>query len=142
LTELPAAFTDSTMQHTATVPFFTQQNAAECAKKSHTNGRRIPKRTERKQAADIQINLHYANKLLIQDMRECEDRQERARIASALASVAKGWDSISARILILKGKPGPGTMSPAERRASKEQRNPPIHAAPRPAPKPASESPK
>jgi hypothetical protein len=115
---------------------FTPESAAEHARKSHLTGKRTPKRPERKQASDIQASLHCANKMLIQDMRECEDKQERARIASALASVAKGWDSISARILILKGKPGPGTMSPAERRASKEQRNPTAHLVPRPSASP------
>jgi hypothetical protein len=124
---------------------FTVQNAVQLGSKGHAA--RKAYRDQAKgptmlvQAIQLQKTLHNAGISVGQDIGNVEDRELRARIGSALASIAKGWDAMSARILILKGRPGPGTMSPAERRAQREKRQPAAQAAPRPAPKPAPDCP-
>lgn len=90
-----------------------QQTSAEARKKSLRTRRDNARRPAKAQALDIQHALHFACKLLKQDLPECEEREERARVASALASVAKGWQSMTDQLRILAGKPLPGSRRPA-----------------------------
>ena len=115
---------------------FTPETAAGSAKRSHLpNGKRYV--SALRQALDLQRALHKAGVMVGKDVCQVEGEELRARMGASLASIAKGWDSLTARVQILRGKAAPGTLSPAERRAAKEQRTPPIQAHPRPAPKPA-----
>lgn len=111
---------------------FTPHTAAARARKSHTNGNRIPRKNTITQAIDLQVSLHAVGIGLARDIAQVEDVQERARVGSALASIAKGWDALSARIQTLKGRPLPGTLSPAERRAKAQSKAAPERDDPRP----------
>ena len=103
---------------------------AELAKKSHSpNARRfLP---QRKQALELQAALHHASIALSKDVKDCKDKELRARIVSAMASAAKGWDSVSDRLRILIGKPSPGTLKPVSAPSK-----PRVKSAPKPAPLP------
>ena len=127
----------STAAMPAGIPFFNQQNAAEYARRSHTQSNRVTRKKPIAQAIELQSALHKVGLAIAKDAPNIEDKELRARVGASLATIAKGWDTMTARILILRGKASPGTLSPAERRAAKEQRNPTIQAHPRPAPKPA-----
>ena len=87
----------------------------------------------RLQALDLQSALHRAGKSLDEDMEQGEDRTERARIACALASVAKGWQSMTDQLRILAGKPLPGSRRPPPDQPKKAR----VKSAPKPAPMPA-----
>lgn len=102
-------------QNAAELTQFNPQTAAQAAKLSHLNGKRKkkPKRTHTiTQGTELQEALHRAGKRLDEDMPKVEDRSERARIACALASVAKGWQSMTDQLRILAGKPLPGSRRP------------------------------
>ena len=114
----------------------TAQEANDARRKSleMRRARRLKPRTPVKtQASSIQHALHNATELLSSDIKECEDKEQRARVASALASLAKGWDSITDRIRILSGTPMPGSRRPPPDQPKKAK----VKSAPKPAPLPA-----
>lgn len=83
---------------------FTSQTAAAAARKSHAKGNtRQPSR--RKQVSAIQNVLHDCVMTLQQDLHACEEVDTRTRIAVAIASSAKGWQSANAQERQLKGEP-------------------------------------
>lgn len=107
---------------------FTTENSVEARSKSLAVRRSKPKTPSKRQALDLQHALHAAGLELGKDVKACEDKEERARIACALASVAKGWQSMTDQIRILSGKAAPGTLSPAERRAKALERKQPVRS--------------
>ena len=123
-------------QDAAESPEFTAQTSIAARANSlrtRRNNRRTPVKT---QASDIQHALHKASKLLSGDIESCKEKEERARVASALASVAKGWQSMTDQLRILAGKPLPGSRRPPPDQPKK----PKAQSSPRPAPMPAPES--
>ena len=64
------------------------------------------------QAALLQDKLADAVSLCRDDMDGCDDREVRARIGSALASMVRGWDILEERKRILRGRPLPGHLRP------------------------------
>ena len=134
------------MQSVAELPVntttFTPQSSAIARQKSLDVRRQNPRKQSKAQALDLQHALHSAGQSLGRDIRDCEDREERARVACALASVAKGWQSMTDQLRILSGKAAPGTLSPAERRAKAESKRPASRqSAPRVAVRPAMSQP-
>lgn len=84
------------------------------------------------QAVQLQRALHKAGIAVASDISGERNAELRARIGSSLASIAKGWDAMAARVQILRGRAAPGTLSPAERRAKLEaKRNKPQQSGPR-----------
>jgi len=123
------------------MPQFTTQSAADAARKSHseTSARdeslRFPSTLV--QAVQLQRALHKVGMAVAQNVSADTDIESRARLGSSLASIAKGWDSLAARVQILRGRAAPGTLSPAERRAKLEaKRTKPRHDGPTVASKP------
>lgn len=92
------------------MPIFTPETARKAANWRHSHGRK----RARAQAADLQLALHSAGMALSQDVPLCTEREERARVASALASVAKGWQSMNDQLRIMNGTPMPGSLRPAQ----------------------------
>lgn len=60
----------------------------------------------------MQTHLQSAIALCREDMNDCQDREVRARIGSALASMVRGWDILEERKRILRGRPLPGHLRP------------------------------
>lgn len=121
---------------------FSPQNAADFAKLSHTSPNRKPRnyrKTSRTQALDLQNALHKAGQLLKTSIEQCKEDDSRARVASALASVAKGWQSMTEMLRVMSGKPNPGTLSPSERANARSKHKPSHRPVPRPAVSPSVE---
>ena len=118
------------------MPFDTQ-SAAQCASKAHAarrqNSGHSRQLTPLSQAVQLQRALHKVGIAVANDVSVVTDTELRARIGSSLASIAKGWDAMSARVLILRGKASPGTLSPSERKAIKDKKIQP-KSIPRPVP--------
>jgi len=85
---------------------FTSQTARQAAANSHA-------KRPHTQAAELQLALYEAGLALRKDIDGCSDREERSRVASALASVAKGWQSMNDQRRVMKGVPLPGSRRPA-----------------------------
>lgn len=101
---------------------FTIVNAADVARKSHYPGRRYRQGSAIRQALDIQTTLHSGTILVKHDLIECQDKEERARLLCAIASAAKGWQSLQDQIRILRGRPLPGSLKPEPiKRAKRKQ---------------------
>ena len=120
---------------------FTTETCVEYRAKALAVRQSEPRIHPKKQALNLQHALHKAGQTLGDDIADCEDKEQRARVASALASVAKGWQSMTDQLRIMSGKAAPGTLSPAERRAKAEsKRSAPKRDGPR-LPRPAAPSP-
>lgn len=91
---------------------FNKQSAKQAAADSHAATARKRYPSTRNQALDLQRGLHLASVALTEDLPECRAKDERARVASALASVAKGWQSITDALRIQDGVPLPGSLRP------------------------------
>jgi len=133
------------------MPQFNSQSAADAARRSHaessTRDDSIRAFTPMVQAVQLQRALHKVGMAVAADTSNLSNAESRAiaessaRIGASLASIAKGWDSLAARVQILRGKAAPGTLSPAERRAKAEsKRSAPKRDGPR-LPRPAAPSP-
>src|SRR3974390_1244835 len=115
----------------ARLPFFRQKaglayaiepgvKVTNMAKPPSQNGKSLPKpgrRLATRQVLDMQQAMYKTALLLEKDALECSDREERARVASALANLAKGWDALENRKRILRGKPLPGSLRPEKVKA-------------------------
>jgi len=91
---------------------------------SPTGSKTHPKRPQSyTQAIELQAKLADAVGLCREDMNGCLDREVRARIGSALASMVRGWDILEERKRILRGRPLPGHLRPdlpaSQRKATK-----------------------
>lgn len=67
------------------------------------------------QCVDVQQNLHHAVETLREDLKSCPTPRERALIVSAMASAAKGWQSVTDQLRELRGKPRAGALRPEPR---------------------------
>lgn len=73
------------------------------------------------QALDMQAAIQATLALCQADAAAEKDRETRARIGSAMAAMARGWDILEDRKRILRGKPMPGQLRPDQ--PSKPKRN-------------------
>lgn len=64
------------------------------------------------QATKLQRALANAGEELERDLFKSSDKTERTRIAGALASVAKGWQSMNDQLRVMRGVPLPGSLRP------------------------------
>lgn len=64
------------------------------------------------QVLNMQDAVYETCMMLRDDMCESTDKEERARIASAIASTCKGWDSLEDRKRVIRGQPLPGSLRP------------------------------
>lgn len=74
--------------------------------------RRVHRAKALAQILEMQTHLQSATALCREDMNDCQDREVRARIGSALASMVRGWDILEERKRILRGRPLPGHLRP------------------------------
>lgn len=110
---------------------YDKQSAKLSAVKSHSTLARSKYPPARAQALDVQIALHDASKLLREDLKECTDSNERARIASSLANVAKGWQSMNDQIRIMRGIGAPKSVPAVNEQRKQTRTKPaPIESAP------------
>jgi hypothetical protein len=82
-------------------------------------GKSLPKpgrRLATRQVLDMQQAMYKTALLLEKDALGCTDGEARARVASALANLAKGWDALENRKRILRGRPLPGSLRPEKPR--------------------------
>lgn len=71
------------------------------------------------QCLDMQECVYSTALLLKDDCVESTEREERARCASALASLCKAWEAMDDRRRILRGKPLPGSLRPERKPVKK-----------------------
>lgn len=69
--------------------------------------------TALRQAVQLQQALHEVGLLLTEDIKASANKGDRAKAASALAGVSKGWQSMSDQARILRGEPLPGSLRPS-----------------------------
>jgi hypothetical protein len=107
------------------MPAFTVANAAEAARKSQAAR---GSRKELHQALELQDLAYKAARSMCSgpSLGETLPREH----AMALASLLKGWDSITNRVRILRGKPLPGSKRPAPDQAQAARRVPPRNRPP------------
>ena len=67
----------------------------------------------------MRMLCYKSAKLLGQDLETSSEIGDRARIASSIASLAKGWESMQDQLRILKGKPMPGSLRPESTKSKK-----------------------
>ena len=89
------------------MPKFTSATAAAAAVKSHASRRGSG---ELKQALALQDLLYKAAQDIGSPLSRGENLSREA--ATTLAQLGKGWDTVSNRIRILRGKPLPGSRRP------------------------------
>jgi hypothetical protein len=107
------------------MPVFNTATAAAAAVKSHAcRGCR----KELLQALELQDLAYEAAKAMCSgpSLGEKLPRED----AMALASLLKGWDAITNRVRILRGKPLPGSKRPAPDQAQAARRVPPRNRPP------------
>ena len=73
----------------------------------------LPRKPDLAQVIAMQTALYETCMVLKEDIHTVSDKEERARIASAIASVAKGWQGLQDSKRIIRGKPLPGSKRPA-----------------------------
>ena len=73
------------------------------------------------QVLDIQALTHAAAMGLGEDFRETSDKEERARVALAIASLGKSWTTLQDSKREILGRPKAGVLKP-ERKKSKRTR--------------------
>jgi len=89
---------------------------AECILRSFSMPRlTYSKRAAIRQAVDMQKLCYSGAQLLDQDLRGTEDKEERARVATALGNLLKTWTALQESVRILKGDPMPGSFRPKEK---------------------------
>jgi len=71
-----------------------------------------PKRRAIKQALEMQDSCFACVKALEADLRESADKEQRARIASAIGGLGRNWTALQDAVRVLKGDPLPGSLKP------------------------------
>jgi hypothetical protein len=79
------------------------------------------KRNSLRQVLQLQQAAYETILVLKGDVVRSEDSTLRARLGSAIAQLAKGWDTLENRKRILRGRPLPGSLKP-ENEKSKRRR--------------------
>ena len=77
------------------------------------------KRNAIRQAVELQKFCFSCAELLEADLRASADKEERARIATALGGLGRNWTALQDSIRILKGDPLPGSLRPEKRNNTK-----------------------
>jgi hypothetical protein len=70
------------------------------------------KRAAIRQAIDMQKHCVKAADLLATDIQATSDKEERARVATALGNVVRNWSALQESVRVLKGDPLPGSFKP------------------------------
>src|SRR4051812_20063371 len=73
------------------------------------------KRSAIRQAIDMQKLCFAGAQLLDGDMRATSDKEERARVATALGNLVRNWSVLQESVRVLKGDPMPGSLRPKEK---------------------------
>lgn len=72
-----------------------------------------PRKPDLAQVVALQQALYNTALILTDDILTVNDKETRARIASSIASLAKGWQGLQDSKRIIRGKPLPGSKRPA-----------------------------
>src|SRR3974390_2048968 len=126
----------------ARLPFFRQKaglayaiepgvKVTNMAKPPSQNGKSLPKpgrRLATRQVLDMQQAMYKTALLLEKDALECTDREERARVASALANLAKGWDSLENRKRIIRNRGLPKSVEASNAKPKRRAWNGPSYS--------------
>jgi hypothetical protein len=70
------------------------------------------KRAAIRQAIDMQKLCFAGAQLLDQDLRAATDKEERARVATALGNLVRNGSVLQESVRVLKGDPMPGKLKP------------------------------
>jgi hypothetical protein len=70
------------------------------------------KRAAIRQAVEMQKLLFSGAQLLNQDLLGTADKDERARVATALGGLCRNWTALQDSVRVLKGDPMPGSLKP------------------------------
>jgi hypothetical protein len=70
------------------------------------------KRHAIRQALELQQLCASGAELLDQDLRAAEDRELRARVATAMGNLVRNWSVLQESVRVLKGDPMPGSLKP------------------------------
>ena len=85
---------------------------------------RLPRIRHGRRAALVEViemrQLCYTTaRMLGNDLAGATDTADRSRLAGAIASLTKGWESMQDQLRILKGKPMPGSLRPESTKSKK-----------------------
>lgn len=83
------------------------------------------KRNALRQAIDMQAHCYKAAQLLAQDLQATSDKEERARVATALGNLVRNWSALQESVRVLKGDPLPGSLKPSAAVRAKRPRTGP-----------------
>ena len=108
---------------------FTALTATQAANKSHAEDSRRRKPSALKQASDLQFLVYEATMALTATDPASEEAETRARIVQAVASGAKGWQSLNEQIRTMQGRGKPKSV-PAANDPSLKARKPRAPIAP------------
>ena len=70
-----------------------------------------PKRRAIKQALEMQESFAKCMKVLEADFLASTEKEERARLATAMGGLGRNWTALQETIRILKGQPLPGSLT-------------------------------
>lgn len=74
------------------------------------------KRNAIRQALEMQRLCFTGAQLLDADLRSADDKEARARVATALGNLVRNWACLQESVRVLKGDPMPGSLRPANKR--------------------------
>jgi hypothetical protein len=61
--------------------------------------------------------------LLDEDLRGTEDKEGRARVATALGALCRNWTALQESVRVLKGDPMPGSLKPEPKKKKRARVN-------------------
>ncbi len=79
-----------------------------------------------RQVLDFQQIAHEAALGLREDFRSTQDREERARVALAIASLGKSWVSLQDAKREVLGRPKAGVLKPEHRKSKRTRQTNPV----------------
>ena len=76
------------------------------------------------QVLDFQLITHEAAIGLREDFRETHDKDERSRVALAIASLGKSWTTLQDSKREILGRPKAGVLKPEHKRSKRARQSP------------------